>query len=98
MGKIDAGPAEPPRRQVAYVCGQWRVTYQCSGEPDRKAGVWFGMLVGPLVPDQSSVLWVEVVPDGSTQRTMIRRDSITDITSPHHARKKNQSVLTGPHR
>jgi hypothetical protein len=65
---------------MAYVCGQWRVTYQCSGESGRETRR--GLLVGPLVSDPSTALWVAVVPDGCQQRTMVRRDSITDITSP----------------
>jgi hypothetical protein len=78
VAEIDARPAEPHRRRVAYVCGRWRVTYRCSGESETRRG----LLVGPLVPDPSTALWVAVVPDGSKQRTMIRRDAITEITPP----------------
>lgn len=88
MSESDAGAVEPLRRRIAYVCGQWRVTYQCSGESGREPDVRRGVLVGPLVSDPSSVLWVTVVPDGSTQRTMIRRDSITDVASPHRERRR----------
>lgn len=86
MGKTDAESAEPIRRRVAYVCGQWRVTYTCSGGSGRETHVQCGLLVGPLVPDLSTALWVAVVPDGSMQRTMIRRDSITKIAPPRHLR------------
>jgi hypothetical protein len=82
VNEADARFAEPHRRRVAYVCGHWRVTYRCSGETGREDVLRRGLLVGPLVPDPSTALWVAVVPDGSEQRTMIRRDSITDITPP----------------
>jgi len=88
VGKTDAESAESPRRQVGYVRGHWRVTYLCSGESGEETDVRRGLLVGPLVPDPSTALWVEVVPDGSRQRTMIRRDSITDIASPGERRKR----------
>jgi hypothetical protein len=91
LGESDARAVEPLRRRIAYVCGQWRVTYQHSGEPGRESDVRRGLLVGPLVSDPSSVLWGTVVPDGSTQRTMIRRDSITDVASPHRARRRQPS-------
>lgn len=78
MGEAVVESAKPLRRQVAYVCGRWRVTYLRSGETD----VWRGLLVGPLVSDLSTAIWVAVVPDGSNHHTMIRRDSITDITPP----------------
>jgi len=80
VGKVDAGSAA--RRRVAFVSGQWRVSYLCSGEPGEEAAVRRGLLVGPLVSDTSTALWVAVVPDGSKQQTMIRRDSITGIAPP----------------
>ena len=87
MGESDRESAEPlRRRRVAYVCGQWRVTYLCAGESGRETGVRCGLLVGPLVPDLTTALWVAVVPDGSVLRTMIRRDSITNIAPPRHER------------
>jgi hypothetical protein len=58
------------------------VTYRCTGETGREDNLRRGLLVGPLVPGPSTALWVAVVPDGCVQRTMIRRDSITDITPP----------------
>jgi hypothetical protein len=82
VGEADAESPRPLRRRVAYVCGQWRVTYSCSGEPGPETALRCGLLVGPLVPDLSTVLWVAVVPDGSMQRTMIRRDSITNLAPP----------------
>lgn len=86
MGDVDVEPAEPVRRQVAFVCGQWRVTYLCFGESGEDPDVRRGLIVGPLVSDLSTAIWVPVVPDGSKQRTMIRRDAITNITPPRHAR------------
>ena len=83
---MGAESAEPPRRQVAYVCGQWRVTYLCSGESGEDTGERRGLLVGPLVTDMSTALWVAVIPDGSKYRTMIRRDAITHIAPPRHPR------------
>ena len=72
---------EPLQRRVAIVYGQWRVTYLSGGE------VRSGLLVGPLVPDRSgAAAWVAVVPDGSSQRTMIRRELITGIAPPPRAR------------
>ncbi len=87
MGAAGVESAEPRRRRVAYVCGRWRVTYHWSGESGRESEVRRGWLVGPLVPDLSTALWVAVVPDGSRQRTMIRRDSITDIAPPRPVRR-----------
>ena len=86
MDETNGGSTEPLRRRVAYVHGQWRVTYLCSDEPGRETDVRYGLTVGPLMPDQSTALWVAVVPDGSTQRTMVHRDSITNIAPPRHVR------------
>jgi hypothetical protein len=82
MGESNVESAGPLPRQVGYVYGQWRVTYRCADGPDPEADVRRGWLVGPLVPDSSTALWVTVVPDGGKQRTMIRRDSITNIAAP----------------
>ena len=86
MGEVDVGTVEPVRRRVAYVSGRWRVTYLYSREAGHEPEVRRGVIVGPLVLDRSTALWVAVVPDGCTQRTMIRRDSITDIAPPRHVR------------
>ena len=86
MSEAVVESAEPLRRRLAYVCGQWQVTYLCSGEAGRETNVRRGVIVGPLVPDLSTALWVAVVPNGSVRRTMIRRDSITDIASSRHVR------------
>ncbi len=83
MGEPDA---ETPPRKVGYVCGRWRVTYVPSGEVGGDDDVRHGLLVGPLVTDRSTALRVAVVPDGSEQRTMIYRDSITDIAAPRNGR------------
>jgi hypothetical protein len=85
VDKVDAESVEPLRRQMAYVYGQWRVTYRYSGEPGREPDVRRGLIVGPLVSDMSTALWIAVVPDGSKQHIMIRRDSITDV-APRHVR------------
>jgi hypothetical protein len=60
------------------------VAYVSSGDPGGKNDVRHGWLVGPLVADRSTALWVAVVPDGSEQRMMIHRDSITNITPPRN--------------
>jgi hypothetical protein len=65
---------------VGYVCGQWRIAYVSGVDND----VRHGLIVGPLVADVSTALWVAVVPDGSERRTMIHRDSITNIAPPRH--------------
>jgi hypothetical protein len=82
VGEPDANRAVPLRRRVGYVCGQWRIAYVSDEDND----VRHGLIVGPLVADVSTALWVEVVPDGSKRRTMIHRDSITNITPPRHGR------------
>jgi hypothetical protein len=82
VGEADAESPRPLRRRMAYVHGQWQVTYLCSGEPGPETDLRCGVIAGPLVPDLSTALWIAVVPDGSIQRTMIRRDSITNITPP----------------
>ena len=78
---MGAGSVDPLRRRLAYVCGQWqwRVTYLCPGESGRDGRLRSGLLVGPLVSDLDGVLWVAVLPDGCTERTMIRRDAITGL-------------------
>jgi hypothetical protein len=81
----DKESTKPLRRQVAYVYGQWRVTYLCCGDSGRETDVRCGWIAGPLVSDLATALWIAVVPDGSMQRTMIRRDSITNIAPPLHA-------------
>jgi hypothetical protein len=86
VDKIDTESVKQPRRRVAYVCGRWRVTYLCFGENGRETGVRHGLIVGPLVPDLFTTLWIAVLPDGSRQHTMVRRDSITNITPPRHGR------------
>ena len=86
MAESDAESAKPVQRRVAFVRGQWRVTYLISGESGQDAGVRRGLLVGPLMPDVTEALWVAVMPDGDGQRTMIRRDWITSIAPPRHVR------------
>lgn len=83
VSEADAESALPPRRRMAYVGGHWRVTYLHSSEQGREAHVREGLLVGPLVADTSgTTLWVAVVPNGSIQHTMVRRDSIIHIEPP----------------
>jgi hypothetical protein len=79
VGDPEPASTEPPQRTVGYVCGQWRVAYVPSGEADGENDVRHGVIVGPLVADVSTAIWVAVVPDGSNHRTMIHRDSITSI-------------------
>lgn len=91
MGEV---VAKVPRRRVAYVCGQWRVTYLWTGVSGRETQVRHGLIVGPLVSDVLTALWVPVVPDGGKELTMIRRDAITDITPPTMTtRKGGHAVL-----
>ncbi len=80
MGQSSSGPDEPRRRQVAFVCGRWRVTYLVAGGPEQRSPVRRGVIEGPLVPDRSMALWVAVTPEGGRHRTMIRREWITSIT------------------
>jgi hypothetical protein len=82
VGEAEVEAAEPLRRRVGYVCGQWRVAYVSSGESGEDTDVQYGLIVGPLVADVATAIWVAVVPDGSKQRTMIHRDSITNIEPP----------------
>jgi hypothetical protein len=68
---------------VAFVYGQWRVTYLSAIGADGDTEVRSGLLVGPLVPDLTDpTIWVAVVPDGDHRHTMIRRDAITSIAPP----------------
>jgi hypothetical protein len=77
--------AQPIQRRVAYLHGPWRVTYLHCTASGRQTDVQRGLIVGPLVSDRSTAtVWVAVIPDGRTQRIMIRRDAITSITSPRH--------------
>jgi hypothetical protein len=82
VGEPELQSFDAPRRTVGYVCGRWRVAYVPTGEPGGETDVRHGLIVGPLVSDVSTVIWVAVVPDGSEQHTMIHRDSITAITTP----------------
>lgn len=76
---------EPIRRRVAYMHGPWRVTYLRCTESGRQTDIQHGLIAGPLVSDPSTAtIWVAVMPDGSTQHIMIRRNAITNITSPGH--------------
>jgi hypothetical protein len=85
MDKVDPESIEPIRRRAAYVHGPWRVTYLRSTESGQPTEIQRGLIVGPLISDPSTAtLWVAVIPDGHTQHIMIRRDSITRITSPRH--------------
>jgi hypothetical protein len=84
VGEPELEPTVPLRRRVGYVCGPWRVAYVPTGEFGDD--VRYGLTVGPLVADVSTAIWIAVVPDGSTQHTMIHRDSITAITAPRHGR------------
>lgn len=82
MREADTESTKPLRRRVAYVHGQWRVTYRCPGESGQ-IEVRSGLIVGPLVADLSATaIWVAVKPDGSLKPTLIRRDSIISITTP----------------
>ena len=87
-GGPELGELEPakPRRRVGYVHGKWRVAYVSPGESGGEAGVRYGLIVGPLVADVSTAIWVPVVPDGGDRHTMIHRDSITDIAPPRNGR------------
>ena len=88
MREIDS---TEPHRQVAYVHGQWRVTYRCPGESGQLE-VRSGLIVGPLVSDLSTTaIWVAVKPDGSVKRTLIRRDSIISIAPPRFPRANVRS-------
>jgi hypothetical protein len=51
VDEADTESPRPLRRRVAYVRGQWRVTYLCSGEPDPVTDLQCGLIVGPLMPD-----------------------------------------------